>query len=162
MKKLLLLLIILIAAILCGCQREYGILDYQNKSIWAECQINGKYKAVITKNEGVCKISITEPREMQGIEFEIMESGAIASYDSLKIEIDKESLQGVCAIGSVFSQSEECLTGAREQGKESVLTFEQNGTLYQITLGEGSVPKNVKIINEAFEYDIEICAIELT
>ena len=161
MKRLFLILILLLISF-CGCGHSYGILDYQNKSIRAECEINNKYKAVITKAEDVCKISITEPKELCGIEFEITRKSALAIYDDVRIELDKSSLKGVCAIGSIFSQSEECLSSAKEQGDGSVLTFEQNGTLYQITLGEGSVPKSVKIINEAFEYDIEICAIELT
>lgn len=162
MKKLLLTLPLLLLVIICSCTRDYGILDYQSKDIVAECKINGKYKTEITKTANLCKIRVTEPTTAQGIEFEITEDKACVSYGELKIELDKEKLKGVCAIASMFSQSEEYLTGAWDEKGKSILTFEQNGTHFQITLGESSTPKRVKILNEDFEYDIEICTIKLT
>ncbi len=164
MKRLILVLVLalLLGALICSCGRDYGILDYQSKNIKAECKINDKYKALLEKDGDGCKIKVIEPKEAQGIEFEITKDTSFVISDELKIEIDKSHLSGVCAIASIFSQSEECLTGAWEQDGESVLTFEQSGTHFQITLGEGSVPKRVKIVSPSFEYDIEICTIELT
>ena len=162
MKKIFLALTLILLALICSCKQDYGILDYQNKDIRAECKINGKYKTEITKIGNTCKIKVLEPDEAQGIEFEITEDTACVSYGELKIELDKEKLRGVCAVASIFSQREEYLTGAWNEEKKSVLTFEQNGTHFQITLGENSTPKRVKILNEGFEYDIEIYTIELT
>lgn len=162
MKKILLTLTLILVALICSCTRNYGILDYQNKDIVAECKINEKYKTEIIKTTDLCKIRVLEPIDAQGIEFEITKDGAFVAYNDLKIEMSKENLKGVCAIASIFSQSEEYLTGAWDEKGKSVLTFEQNGTHFQITLGENSTPKRVKILNEAFEYDIEICTIKLT
>ncbi|MBQ8146192.1 MAG: hypothetical protein IJ039_05360 [Clostridia bacterium] len=162
MKRLILVLALLIVTLISGCGRDYGILDYQSKNIKAECKINDKYTVLLTKDETGCKISISEPKEAEGICFEITESSATVATEDIKIEVDKEHLNGICAIASIFSQSEECLTGAWEQDGESILTFEQAGTHFQITLGDNSVPKRVKIVSQSFEYDIEICAIELT
>ena len=161
MKRLFLILILFGTLLLCGCRQEHAILDYQNKDISAECVINGKYRAVILKNNKACTVEIIEPKEAQGISFEIGEK-AYAVTGNTKIEIDKSHIKGICALSEIFSQSEECMTSAAEQGKGSVLTFQKEECTYQITLGENSIPKRVKIISEAFEYDVEICAIELT
>lgn len=161
MKRLFLILLFFSAFLLFSCGAEYGILDYQSKNIVAECQINGKYRVELKKEDSTCLITILEPKEAYGITFEIYEDIAYVSTGDVRIEMNKGDIKGICAIGEMFSQSEECLTSATEQGKGSVLTFQKEECTYQITLGEHSVPKNIKILSEAFEYNVDILSIEL-
>ena len=160
MKRLL--AIILLTLLLCACHKnDYGILDYQDKSIEAECIVNEKYKINIKKEKDLCTLKVIEPSEAQGISFEITENEAVAMSGDTKIQISKEHLKGVCALSSIFSQDEEFLTGASKNGGESVLTFETDNSVYVITLGENSMPKRVKINGYGFSYDVEICSIKL-
>lgn len=161
MKRLFFILLFFGTILLCACGREYGILDYQGKDITAECLINSEYRVLITKNDTLCRVELLEPKETKGISFDITESGVIARANNLEISVEREYLSGICAIGSIFSQSEECLLSAVQEGGGSVFTFQNEGCTYQITVGENSVPKRVAILSEGFEYDIEICSIEL-
>lgn len=162
MKRIAAIFVLLCAVFLWGCEkREYGILDYQNNNIEAECIVNGKYKVVLKKEENSSTITVKEPKEAENIFFEITDDRIFAISGETKIELNREELKGVCALAEIFSQSEECLTQASEKGKESVLTFETNQCIYVITLGENSVPKNVKITSENFQYDVEICSVKL-
>lgn len=160
MKRLFFILLFFGALLLCSCQEEYGILDYQDREIVAECIINSEYRVELKKEQEKCTITVLEPIESKGISFEIGES-AYATAGDTKIEMDKSSLKGVCAVADIFSQSEECLTGAADSGGGSVLTFQKEACMYQITIGANNLPKRVKILSESFEYDIEICTMEL-
>ena len=159
MKRLFFILLFF-CVILCGCQGKYGILEYQDKNILAECLVNGKYKIEIEKTGGFCKITVLEPENISGISFEIGER-AYAVYGDTKIEASKESLDGICALAEIFSQSEDCLTTAKEEGQGSVLTFQKEECTYKLTIGKNSLPKRVHILSDSFEYDIEILTIEL-
>ena len=106
-------------------------------------------------------MEILEPTEASGISFEISERGVFAKAKDFEMEIPGEYLEGICAIGSIFSQSEEFLSSATQNEGGSVFTFQRDGCTYQITVGENSAPKKVCIYSESFEYDIEICSIEL-
>ena len=162
MKRLFLILILFGTLLLCSCQREYGILEYQNNDIEAVCLINGEYSVSLKKTDTLCTITVLEPEEVQGISFELGTEGVLAIYGETKIEMDKESLCGISALSEIFSQSEECMTGAAEHEGGSILTFRKEKCTYQITLGKNSMPKKVKILSDTFEYDVEICSIKLT
>ena len=144
----------------CSCQQSYGILEYQNKEIVAECRINGEYLVRLEKDREGCTLTVLEPEIAKGISFEVGER-VVARASGVEIEIDKGSLGGICAISAVFSQSEDCMTSAKEKGEGSVLTFENEGATYQITLGKNNLPKYAKILSESYEYEIEFCTIEL-
>ena len=160
MKRLFFILLFFGALLLSSCQREYGILDYQKKDILAECVINGEYRVELKKEGDTVTVTAKEPQEISGVTFEIKD-GVFISFGDMEIEMERESLTGICAIGEMFSQSEECLTSATEQGSGSVLTFETELCHYQITIGPHSVPKHIKILSESYEYDVEILAIQL-
>ena len=161
MKRLFFILLFFGVLLMCACGREYGILDYQEKNISAECLINSKYRVQITKDDSLCRVEILEPTEASGISFEISDGGVFAKANDFKMEIPSEYLEGICAIGSIFSQSEEFLSSAVQKDGGSVFTFQRDGCIYQITVGENSAPKKVCIYSESIEYDIEICSIEL-
>ena len=159
MKRLFPIFAILIF-LLCSCEQSYGILEYQSKEIVAECCVNGEYLVRLEKGRESCTLTVLEPQAAGGISFEVGER-VVARASGVEIEMDKSTLGGICAIAAVFSQSEDCMTSAKEKGEYSVLTFENNGCTYQITLGKNNLPKHAKILSESFEYDIEICTIEL-
>ena len=94
--------------------------------------------------------------------FEIYGDYVVLSSGETVIQAEKSSLGGVCALGSIFSQREEMLTGAREADDGSVLTFCDGGTTYVFTMGENDLPKWVKITSDAYEYKVEICSISVT
>ena len=159
MKRLFFILFFF-CIILTSCQGKYGILDYQNKDILAVCTVNGKYKVEIAKTKELCKITVQEPENIKGISFEIGER-TYTVYGDNKIESSKESLDGICALADIFSQSEECLTTAKEEGQGSVLTFQKEECTYKLTIGKNSLPKYVHILSNSFEYNVEILTIEL-
>ncbi len=161
MKRLFFILLFFGALLfLASCQKEYGILEYQEKDIIAECLVNGEYKIQLEKTKELCKITVLEPQNASGISFEIGE-GIYAIYGDMKIQTDKDSLKGICAISEIFSQSEECLTTAVKENEGSVLTFQKDSCTYKLTLGRNSLPKQVSILSENFEYQIDVLSIEL-
>ncbi len=161
MKRLFLVLLFFGVLCLFSCQGEYGILDYQNKDITAECKINGKYTVEIAKRSESCTITVLKPEGAKGITFTVGEGVELSTGD-LSFQVEREQVQGICALAQIFSQSEECLTTAAQKGEESVLTFQDGGRVYQITMGENSLPQSVHIVSESFEYDVEILSIELS
>ena len=157
------ILLLLLAVMLCGCaKREYGILEYQDKDVEAECIVNEKYRVKITKTDEKSTVTVLEPKSAEGISFEIFGDCVALSSGEMTIRADKSSLGGVCALGSIFSQREDALTSAKEEGEGSVLTFCDGGTTFVFTMGEGSLPKRVKITGDGYEYTVEICSIKLT
>ena len=120
--KRLFFILFFFGLMLCACGREYGILDYQEKNISAECLINSKYRVQITKDDALCRVEILEPTEASGISFEISERGVFAKAKDFEMEIPGEYLEGICAIGSIFSQSEEFLSSATQNEGGSVFT----------------------------------------
>lgn len=160
--RLVSVLLLLLSVALCGCEkREYGILEYQSKDIEAECVVNGKYRVKITKTEEKSTVYVLEPTNAEGISFEIYGDCVVLSSGETTIRADKDSLGGVCALGSIFSQREEALTSAQEEGGESVLTFCDGGCVFVFTMGENALPKRVKITADEYEYTVEICSITL-
>ncbi len=160
MKRLFLILLFWGVLLLASCQEKYGILDYQDKDIVAVCTVNGKYTLEIKKTNALCTVTVQEPQNMHGLAFEVSERVYAIAKDA-KIEMNKDDLGGICALAGIFSQSEECLTAAVEEGRSSVLTFQDEKCTYKITLGENSLPKRAYIVSDSFEYDVEIVSIEL-
>lgn len=161
MKRLFLILFFFGVLCLFSCQGEYGILDYQSKDITAECKINGKYTVEIKKRTDNCTLTVLEPENAKGITFTVGE-GVTLSTSDFSLQVERERVRGICALGSIFSQSEECLTTANQKGEMSELTFQTEECVYQITMGKNSLPQRVHIVSESFEYDVEILLIELS
>ena len=161
MKRLFFILFFFGVVFLCACGRQEKILEYQEGDISAQCVINGKYGVLLEKRGGEVTLTVTEPDYANGITFVLGESVA-ASVGDTKIDLDRETVKGICALGETFSQREECLIGASSGEEGSVLTFQREGCLYRLTLGKNSLPKQVYISSESFEYNVEIVSIELT
>ena len=160
MKRLFLLLLLFLTVLLSACQDKYGILEYQQKDIVAKCIINEKYKVEISKENGRSKVVVEEPKEASGITFEVGE-GVFVSSGEMKIEMERESLGGICALTGIFSQDEDYLTVATQKGEESELTFQTEKCVYKLTIGKNGLPKLVSIASEDFIYQVEILSIEL-
>ena len=126
----------------------------------AECRINGKYMVEIAKCGQKSTVRVLEPENARDITFSVGEDVSL-SVDELEVEMEREALSGICALAGIFSQKEEFLTSAVERGDESVLTFQENDCIYQITLSKVSLPKRVYIVSDSFEYDVEILSIEI-
>ena len=149
MKRFFALLISLLALLSAGCgEKEYGILDYQDKNIEAECLVNGKYKIVLKKENGLSTLTVKEPKEISGITFDITSEGIVAKSGETKIQLGKGEIRGIEALCQIFSQNEECLKRADKSGENSVFTFERERCVYVITVGENALPKRVKITSE--------------
>ena len=160
MKRLFFILLFFGIIALCGCQREKSLLEYQSKNISAECVVNNAYRVRLEKTDDSHRLTVLEPKEAQGISF-ILGETVTAVCGQWETEMSRKDLKGICAIGGIFSQKEDCLTGAAPQGEGSVLTFCEGECLYSITLGKSSLPRHVRISAKDFEYDIEIVSIEL-
>lgn len=160
MKRLFFILLFFGGLFCLSCQTEYGILEYQSKDLVAECKINGKYTVEIAKVGKACTIRVLEPENAKDITFTVGESVTLAASD-MELKMEREELSGICALAGIFSQSEDCLTSATQKGEGSVLTFQSEGCVYQITLGKSGMPNSVYIVSESFEYEVEILSIEL-
>ena len=160
MKRLFFILLFFGSLCLLSCQAEYGILDYQSNDLVAECKINGKYKVEIAKVGSICTVTVQEPESARGITFTVGEGVSVSASD-FEIEADREQLGGICALAGIFSQKEECLISATKRGEGSELSFQTEECVYRITLGKNSMPQNVSIVSDSFEYNVEILSIEI-
>lgn len=160
MKRLFFILLFFSLLFHPACARRYGILDYQSKSIVAECVVNDKFKVEITKTEKECKIQVKAPENVKGIEFLVGEGVSLRVGDMV-VQMNKDSLKGICALGGVFSQREELLISAVQRGEESELTFKQGECTYILTVGKNSLPKRAVIVSQDFEYTVEILGMEI-
>ena len=126
----------------------------------AVCQVNEKYTVEIAKTAELCTITVKEPKSMAGLVFEIGETVWAVAGDT-RIQMDRESLGGICALADIFCQSEECLTTATGEGNSTTLTFQNESCTYKITMGKNSLPQKVHITSDSFEYNVDILSIEL-
>ena len=155
MKKALIIPILLI--VLCACTRqEYGILPYQQKNIEATLNVNEEFKIKLTKTEKT-SLEILEPEGLKGMSFILEENGILARNGDTEIMLDKKKLDGIYAIGQIFSLNEASLTTA----ENNQFSFEQNDTHYKLTLGKNDLPKEIEISSNSFYYEITVEAIRL-
>jgi hypothetical protein len=160
MKRLFpLLLIFLIFTVSCGT--KYDILSYQEKSIRANCKINNKYEAVITKDEEHSSLKIISPKELFGTSFHLYKNEAYIEKDELKIPVNKDILKGISALVSCFSLNEAALTTVENQNKSSIVTFNSSNATYIVTYGQNKLPCHFEITGDTFSYSIEVSSIEL-
>lgn len=155
MKKLALILAFFLLFITGCTEQSYDILSYQEKNLEALCVINEKYTARLVKSGDKRSLVILEPRELCGIEIYYDNEGAFLVSGDMKIPVERESLEGICAMLSVFSLEEEWLCKA--SGKEqAVLEFRTGELYYLLTLGKNQMPKEVSIQGNGFSYKIVV------
>ncbi len=158
MKKIFALALLSLFFII-SCKQEYGILDYQDNNIEAECEINQKYKVVIIKNGGTLSLEIREPLSLCGVKFQIADGKASIIKNELKIPISKESLRGICALTNIFSLDEGTITTATEN---NIISFENEYGIYRVLYGESSLPQKIEISGDGYDYAVTINTIKLT
>ena len=162
MKKLVFILLPVIFLMLFSCQgQKYDILSYQEKEIEADCTLNGEYKIKVSKKDGVSSVSFAEPLSLSYFSFTLKDGEIKARAHDLEIPLNNESYQGVYALLSMFSLSDECLVYAGTNGESEVFEFSSNTGEYKLTMGEAGVPKTIEITGGSFSFDITIDAIKL-
>lgn len=162
MKKLCLLLLPLLAFFTLSCHsQDYGILSYQEKSIEAECSLNGEYKILVTKDGEKCSVAFLEPTSLSTVSFTYENDKIVARAGEMEMPLNKEELDGVMAILNMFSLNEECLAYAGSGENGEVLEFISELGSYRLTMGENDVPKRIEITSESYEFDIAIEAMKL-
>ena len=150
MKRLFVIPILLV--ILCSCiNEEYGILKYQDKDFEAEITVNGEYKIKVIKGEEI-SLEIQEPKNLQGVKFEIEENEILIKNGSVEIPASKENLRGIYAISQIFSLEEKNLTLCENDR----FTFEQENVIYILTIDKNNLPKKVEIYSPYFKYEITV------
>ena len=79
----------------------------------------------------------------------------------MEIPLSKEGSDGICALLSMFSLSDECLVyaGADENGE--IFEFSSDMGEYTLTMSEVGVPKRIQISSKDFSFDVVIDAIKL-
>ena len=158
MKKLFFMMFLL-AFLFCSCANEQNILSYQESNIIANCTINEKFNVNITKNGDYLSLEVLSPATLCGIMFEMTSKGAYAIKDEIKIPLDKDSLRGILALLNSFSLSEDAMTTV---SLNNIISFDTDYGLYTVTYGENNLPQNIKILSDAYEYNIIVNTIKLT
>lgn len=162
MKRLSIILLPIILLSLFSCRgQKYDILSYQEKEIEASCTLNGEYKIKVTKKDGASSVSFIEPPSLSHFSFTLKDERLVARADDLEIPLSGESAQGVYALLSMFSLSEECLVRAGTEEGVEIFEFSSDEGEYKLTMGEAGVPKRIEISSENFFFDIVVDAVKL-
>ncbi|MBQ7907009.1 MAG: hypothetical protein IJ309_03440 [Clostridia bacterium] len=162
MKRLILILLVLVF-VLSSCDRPtYGILEYQDRNIEAQCQINEKFKCILEKKEGELTLKILEPTELNTVSFVINDNGALAISKDIKIPLEKESIDGIYALVTVLCLNETELSSAREgENGDAVLTFLNERGQYTLQIGKNQMPKSAEITGDGYHYKITFESIKV-
>ena len=162
MKKIVCLCVLLIFCVtLMSCtQKEYGILFYQEGKITAECTINDKYKILITKDGDVSSLEILLPEELKGVRAEYNGNECYLILDEIKIPANKDNLKGIFALINIFSLEESAITSSKTKGEGSI-TFENSYGTYIMSFDNKGYPKNAKITDGVYDFDVKINALKI-
>lgn len=155
MKKLLILLSILCLLPLSSCHgQRYGILSYQEKEIYAECILNGEYKIAITKKKDERTVAFLEPSGLSSVSFTEKDGVVTARAGEIALPLEPDNLDGVSALLSIFSLSEDCLCYAGTSEHGEVFEFLNKNGEYRLTMNEIGLPKRIQIYSDSFSFDI--------
>ena len=157
MKKLFLVPLLFVLCLL-SCKKEYNILEYQNNNIEASCTVNEGYNINIIKSNDLKRLEVCSPDTLKGILFEIRGDKAYAIKNEMEIPLSPDSLKGICALLNCFSLLENDIINVSEN---NVITYKNSYGLYTITYGENSLPQQISIIGDTYEYNITVNGIKL-
>ncbi|MBQ2809835.1 MAG: hypothetical protein IJF11_02970 [Clostridia bacterium] len=158
MKRLFPLIAILM--LLCACTPSYDILSYQDSYIRAECQINDEFLVTITKDGGIRELVVTKPEELCGIAFRGEGEAWVMELNEVEIPTSASSLDGICALCSIFDLSESAITTAKDESGDGIVSFDMERGLYVVTYNKMALPERVKITSADFSYDVRILSID--
>jgi hypothetical protein len=159
MKRFLPVLL-LVFLLLCACNEQKDFLAYQQKNPTLECVVNEKFELVISKSD-IITIKVKKPSEISALYFEFGQGDGYAINGDLKIPLGRESACGLYALSNVLSLENESILSVVDQGKNSIVTFENDLGTYTITYGKNLLPSHIEIHSEKFDYDIVVNGISL-
>lgn len=164
MKKAFLCIVVLLAAVFaisCTGNRRYGILDYQENDITAECTVNGKYDVIIVSKENFRSVTVSSPKELCGVSFEYNGNECYAIADDIRIPFDKEKLGGVFALMGIFCLDEQYVNTVKSENGDGTISFESSLGTYIMTFDSNGMPKRAQIESPEYKYDVTINTLKL-
>lgn len=159
MKKAFLCIAVLCALIFgisCSQGKRYGIIEYQNNDITAECTVNGKYGVTIVCKEGFCSLTVSSPAELCGVSFEYNGNECYAISGDIKIPFEKEKLGGIFALMGIFDLDEQCVKTIKSENGDGTISFESPLGTYVMTFDGSGMPKRAVIESPDYKYDVTI------
>lgn len=146
--------------LLCACNEKKDFLAYQQKNPTIECVVNEKFELLISKSE-IVTIEVKKPSEISALYFEFGQSDGYVINGDLKIPLGRESACGLYALSCVLSLENESIVSVVDQGKNSIVTFENDLGTYSVTYGKNLLPNHIEIHSDKFDYDIVVKGISL-
>ena len=146
--------------LLCACNEKKDFLAYQQKNPTIECVVNEKFELVISKSK-IITIEVKKPSEIGALYFEFGQSDGYVINGDLKIPLSRESACGLYALSCVLSLENESVVSVVDQGKNSIVTFENDLGTYTVTYGKNLLPSHIEIHSDKFDYDIVVKGISL-
>lgn len=157
MKKIVLILIAASAMLLFSCVgKSYGILDYQNNDITAECTVNGKYSIIIVNKEESCTLEVASPE----VTFERCGDENYICCKDMKIPTEAYKIGGINALMNIFSLSEGSIKTLGGNGESGKIAFDMGALVYTVTFSKSGLPTSVTISGD-YNYEVSIDAIRL-
>lgn len=164
MKKSLLCVAVLFALVFgisCTQERRYGILDYQENDITANCTVNGKYDVTIVSKKDFQSLSVLSPKELCGVCFEYNGNECYAVSGDIRIPFEKEKLKGIFALIGIFDLDEQCVKTVRSEGGDGTLSFENSLGTYIMTFDGNGMPERAKIESPNYTFDVTINSLNI-
>ena len=152
--------VVLLVILLCSCNKKEDVLAYQQKNPTIECTVNEKFELVISRDD-ITTIRVKNPSEISALYFEFGQGYAYAINGDLKIPLDSSSACGLYALANCLSLESNSIVSVADQGKNSIVTFENEHGTYIITYGKNLLPSHIEIHSSKFDYDILVTGIEL-
>ena len=159
MKKIICALFLCL--LLISCNRNDDILSYQNGDISARCIINGEYEVDISKKGDVRELKIVSPSSLDNISF-VYDSGSWSAIcDDIKIPLNADELDGICALASIFDLDKSAISTAYDTDGVGIVSFDMNEICYTVTYNGLSLPERIKITSDTLDFDVEIASISI-
>lgn len=146
--------------LLCACNEKKDFLAYQQKNPTIECVVNENFELLISKSE-IVTIEVKKPSEISALYFEFGQSDGYVINGDLKIPLGRESACGLYALSCVLSLENESIVSVVDQGKNSIVTFENDLGTYTVTYGKNLLPSHIEIHSDKFDYNIVVKGISL-
>ncbi|MBQ9743729.1 MAG: hypothetical protein IJW19_01240 [Clostridia bacterium] len=162
MKRFFALFLIFISLFSISCKKEtYNILPFENRNVYAECTVNGKFRIIIEKIGNDRYLRVLSPTELSGVEFFFSETESYVISGDIKIPTDRKQLDGIYALSSLFNINEAMLTSAVSENGKGNLTFQNEGCEYTLIFNNKGELSNALICGDGYEYNVVISLLKI-
>ena len=162
MKRFFALFLILISVFSFSCQKEiYGVLPFENRNVYAECTVNGKFRIIIEKTGNDRYLRVLSPTELSGMEFFFSETESYVISGNMKIPTDRKQLDGIYALASLFHINEAMLTSAVSENGKGNLTFQSEDCEYTLVFNNNGELITALICGDGYEYNVIISSLKI-